>query len=164
MKCKEAQKMMQGRLEKCRNNPDPDFTAHIGQCSSCRTQFEQLVGVERLLKEDAESYRHNPFFASAVIAKVERENRNILSGARVALIASVAIAAIFIGVIMGNLLLTYSNPLRDSSSEPYGLLAEDYLDISAENDNLRAVIEEMVFADFNPEAELDESNSTNPKR
>jgi len=115
MDCRLCQKEIDAYLE---GKPDPDLKvrieAHLMECKKCNELYRIQALAERVIAEE-KKLTVNPFFATRVMAQIEKNEAVKLKVAhdilRPALISVSLAAAIFAGVMIGSI------PLRSQSDK-----------------------------------------------
>lgn len=137
MNCKNYQKQIYKYLD---GELPPDaamqFELHIKSCKACELTLANLQAVNKLIEDEKNEFKPNPFITSRVISKLSNEE-SFSAEPRYTLryltIATLAAAGIAIGIMIGSLFASKTTLLENSSSS----LAVDQLadEFMPEGDN-----------------------------
>jgi len=104
---------------------------HIKSCKSCEHALEMLKNVNKLIEEEKNEFKPDPFMSARIISKLTKSETHVIEPSyslRYLTITSLAAAGIIIGIFIGSL-FTSSNPIFEDSSTTtaYEQLADEYM-------------------------------------
>ncbi|MHC1705209.1 MAG: zf-HC2 domain-containing protein [Tenuifilaceae bacterium] len=104
---------------------------HIKSCRNCENALGMLKNVNKLIEEEKNEFKPDPFMSARIISKLTKTETHIIEpnySLRYLTITSLAAAGIFIGILIGSLFASNSSIFEDSSTtSAYEQLADEYM-------------------------------------